>query len=143
MRMPAMGVRSSCAASAVNCRSVTSSSAMRVNKSLSALTSGSTSGGTPAVGRGTSDCGWRTDTAVPNWRSGRTRPRTTHQMPSASRGSAKAMGLSMPTTLARTMSWRADCCSPTRMFTSPSCPWVTNTRQDLPAAWLSAKPRPL
>ena len=136
-----MGVRSSCAASAVNCCSLASSWAMRSNRPFSAVTSGSTSGGTPAVSSGASDCGWRVATACPSWRSGRTEPRTAHQMPSASSGSAQAMGSHMLLTLAITISSRMDWRSPTRMRTSPLRPGVTNTRHSWSSTSLLVKPR--
>ena len=62
---PGDGVRSSWAASAVNCCSVASSRAVRSNKSFNAVTSGNTSGGTPWVGSGSSDWGWRVATRGP------------------------------------------------------------------------------
>ena len=144
MRMPAIGVRSSCAASAVKRRSLASCSCTRSNRPLSARTSGRTSGSTPSSGSGSSVCGWRAATLAPRARSGRTARRTAHQMPAASSGSATSNGSSEPRRLASSTWRRAEACSPTWMTSSTlslSSRATVNTRQRAPPMRWSDRPR--
>ena len=108
-----MGVRSSCAASAVKRRSAATMAPMRSSNWFSAATRGSISAGASSTCTGTSAWGGRSARVRLRLRSGAVPWRTAPQMASASNGSATAMGQAVLRSTAQRMSARDDTCSPT------------------------------
>ena len=111
--MAAIGVRNSCAASAVKRRSDSISAPMRSNRPFSASTIGCISRGAPSTATGCSACGSRAASARPSRRNGAMPRRTAHHTASASSGSATAIGCSVLRSTARRIDARERICSPT------------------------------
>ena len=135
-----MGVRSSCAASAVNRRSDSSSDAIRAKRPFRASITGAMSDGASAKSMGCIACGVRSASIRPSLRSGANPRSTAHQAASASNGSATSMGPSALRNTAHRISARELVCSPTYTSTSRSLPCAPNTRQDRPSMRTVAKP---